>query len=955
MRRSSRGERHGFTLAVAAHDLPGFRTGVHTAEVRHFVGRAAELAILDAEMQAVRAGRPRVVLVEGEAGIGKSSLLLRFLSRHRDVCLLRASGDEAEMLLAWGVADQLLASARLAGMEGSPQAGAAQWKDADPLAVGAQLVAVLGDLQADDRVVVVVIDDLHWSDQPSAQAILFALRRMQADRVLGLVSARPGELSRLGEGWGRFAGGDHRATRLRLGGLTADDLVAMARTLGAGDLSGRAAAQLLDHTGGNSLHCRALLEELGPGGLARADHDLPAPRALADVVQARLGALSEPARELVTAAAVLGRRCPLAAAAALAGLADRLNALDEAIAAGLVVEDRAGSGTDIAFAHPLVHAAVRDGIGPDRRRRLHRVAATLVPAPVALTHRVAAARGPDDSLADDLEAAARQAAKAGSAAQAAAWLAQASAASTSRPDQERRLLDAVSALVDNADLSGALALWPAAAQLEPSARRSALLGHLDLLGGGGSIVEAHLLEAWQAHNPDTEPLVGAAAATSLAHYLCTRRRVEEAITWSERAVAASAGDPAVRLQALTMMALSLTLAGRGEEGLARLAGLPAVAAEVPLELTDGLIMRGMCRLFTDDATGAVSDLSVSLARLRGGVSVHFPGYCMACLAEAEYRLGAWDDALLHAELAVSLAHDTDRTWALAYAHAYAAVVPVARGDWQLAGAHVEASRAAAVGAGTAVRAAAWAGAELATARGDLEAVLSATSAVRALGRLAAFGLPGWTDWRPLEVDALIGLGRLDDAEAALEEMDAAIPAPGRGSASMTAARLRGNLAVARGDLAGAGESFAVALQLAKGLSLPFQIALLERDDGRRLRRAGDRQGAVARLRQARDRLIALGAQPYVAACERELQSCGAEIQPEPGPARWNLTASEMAVARLVSTGRSNREVAAELYVSVKAVEFHLGHVFDKLGIRSRNALASRLAAPRPSAQSPRTR
>jgi DNA-binding CsgD family transcriptional regulator/tetratricopeptide (TPR) repeat protein len=910
MRRSSRGERHGFTLAVAAHDLPGFRTGVHTAEVRHFVGRAAELAILDAEMQAVRAGRPRVVLVEGEAGIGKSSLLLRFLSRHRDVCLLRASGDEAEMLLAWGVADQLLASARLAGMEGSPQAGAAQWKDADPLAVGAQLVAVLGDLQADDRVVVVVIDDLHWSDQPSAQAILFALRRMQADRVLGLVSARPGELSRLGEGWGRFAGGDHRATRLRLGGLTADDLVAMARTLGAGDLSGRAAAQLLDHTGGNSLHCRALLEELGPGGLARADHDLPAPRALADVVQARLGALSEPARELVTAAAVLGRRCPLAAAAALAGLADRLNALDEAIAAGLVVEDRAGSGTDIAFAHPLVHAAVRDGIGPDRRRRLHRVAATLVPAPVALTHRVAAARGPDDSLADDLEAAARQAAKAGSAAQAAAWLAQASAASTSRPDQERRLLDAVSALVDNADLSGALALWPAAAQLEPSARRSALLGHLDLLGGGGSIVEAHLLEAWQAHNPDTEPLVGAAAATSLAHYLCTRRRVEEAITWSERAVAASAGDPAVRLQALTMMALSLTLAGRGEEGL---------------------------------------------ARLRGGVSVHFPGYCMACLAEAEYRLGAWDDALLHAELAVSLAHDTDRTWALAYAHAYAAVVPVARGDWQLAGAHVEASRAAAVGAGTAVRAAAWAGAELATARGDLEAVLSATSAVRALGRLAAFGLPGWTDWRPLEVDALIGLGRLDDAEAALEEMDAAIPAPGRGSASMTAARLRGNLAVARGDLAGAGESFAVALQLAKGLSLPFQIALLERDDGRRLRRAGDRQGAVARLRQARDRLIALGAQPYVAACERELQSCGAEIQPEPGPARWNLTASEMAVARLVSTGRSNREVAAELYVSVKAVEFHLGHVFDKLGIRSRNALASRLAAPRPSAQSPRTR
>jgi len=148
--------------------------------VDHFVGRAGELAILDAELQAVRAGRPRVVVVEGGAGIGKSSLLSRFVSEHRDVCVLRASGDEAEMLLAWGLADQLLAGAGPAATEGSTRAAAARWKDADPMAVGAQLVAVLGDLQDGDRVVVVVVDDLHWSDQPSARALLFALRRMQA-------------------------------------------------------------------------------------------------------------------------------------------------------------------------------------------------------------------------------------------------------------------------------------------------------------------------------------------------------------------------------------------------------------------------------------------------------------------------------------------------------------------------------------------------------------------------------------------------------------------------------------------------------------------------------------------------------------------------------------------------------------------------------------------------------
>jgi tetratricopeptide (TPR) repeat protein len=364
-------------------------------------------------------------------------------------------------------------------------------------------------------------------------------------------------------------------------------------------------------------------------------------------------------------------------------------------------------------------------------------------------------------------------------------------------------------------------LWPAAAEFGPSARRSALLGHIDHLCGRGSVVEAHLLEAWQAHDPDIEPLVGAAAATSLAHYLCTLRRDEEAVTWGERAVAASAGDPALGLQALTVVALSLTLAGRGEEGLARLPSLPAVPAEAPLELTDGLIMRGMCRLFTDDAAGAVADLSVGLSRLRAGVSVRYPGYCMAYLAEAEYRLGAWDDALLHAGLAVSLAQDTDWTWALAYAHAYAAVVPIARGDWELAAAHVEAARVAASGAGTAVRAAAWASAELATARGDLEGVLSA-STVRALGRQEAFGLPGSADWRPLEVDALIALGRLADAEEALAELDAVVPARGLRSASMTAARLRGNQACARGDMTGAGEAFAVAWQRAEGRKRPVR-------------------------------------------------------------------------------------------------------------------------------------
>ncbi len=197
-----------------------------------------------------------------------------------------------------------------------------------------------------------------------------------------------------------------------------------------------------------------------------------------------------------------------------------------------------------------------------------------------------------------------------------------------------------------------------------------------------------------------------------------------------------------------IIALALTLVGRSGEGLARL-GVAAVASEVPLEHTDGLTVRGMCRLFTDDPAGALSDRSVVLARLRARVSLRYAGQCLVYLADAEYRLGAWDDALIHSTLAVSLTRDADRTWDLPFVHAMAALVPAARGDWALAGVHVEASLAAAraFGTGTGVTVAARAGAELALARGDLEAVLSATAPARALGRDDVLGVHDWRSSR----------------------------------------------------------------------------------------------------------------------------------------------------------------------------------------------------------------
>ncbi len=227
-------------------------------DTRLFVGRVSELDVLRSFAAEAWAGNPRLVMVEGDAGVGKSSLLRRAVAELGGCHVLRASGDEAELMVPYGVIDQLVGSAGAAVTEGldlllrlrdSSETAVA------PSAVGAELVRLFGNLQADDQPVVVVVDDLHWCDTPSAQAILFAFRRLQRDRVLVLVSGRPAEIVRLGGSWASTVGGDHRTGRIQLAGLTADDVVALATSLRVVPLTSAAAERLREHTNGNALHC----------------------------------------------------------------------------------------------------------------------------------------------------------------------------------------------------------------------------------------------------------------------------------------------------------------------------------------------------------------------------------------------------------------------------------------------------------------------------------------------------------------------------------------------------------------------------------------------------------------------------------------------------------------------------------------------------------------------------
>ena len=280
--------------------------------------------------------------------------------------------------------------------------------------MGADLVMWLSQCCRGRQMALILVDDLQWADGPSARALLFAARRLQADRVLVVAAARSGELARLGEGWQRFLAGDHRAGRVHLGGLGPAEVAALGRALGAGELPRRAVSRLLQETGGNPLYCRAVLEEAGAGGLD--DEAVRVPRSLAGLLLLRLGALSPAARQLAEAAAVLGQRCGLAAAAALAGLADPLPALGEALNAGILIEELDGAPAGIGFSHLLMQRAVYEDLSPVRRRRLHARAAGLVDRDRVLGHRVAAAAGPDEELAGELEAAGRDARRHGRAA-----------------------------------------------------------------------------------------------------------------------------------------------------------------------------------------------------------------------------------------------------------------------------------------------------------------------------------------------------------------------------------------------------------------------------------------------------------------------------------------------------------------------------------------------------------
>jgi DNA-binding CsgD family transcriptional regulator len=888
------------------------------------VGRDLELALLREQLDRARSGEARVVFLRGEAGIGKTALVRALVTEAPDCVVLAAAGDETETSLGLGVVDQLLA--RTSRGDDRP-AGA--------LAAGAALVGAVSDLEA-DRPVMLWVDDLHWVDPPSQQALLFALRRLAVDAVCTVLTCRSLDDPAVATGFRRLQR-DPRAIDVALHGLDVPAVRELARIHGV-DLPVGAVRRLAQHTSGNPLWSSALLKELSVAELSSLFPELPAPEELRNLVLGLLERASPDGRRLVETSAVAGSDWPLGILAGAAMVGGAAAALAEGVEAGLLIETP-GTPPSVRPAHALIRAAVLSSLPASRRLALHgRLAAVASTPRQRLRHEIAASPGADDDLSARAAQAASEAGARGDLVGATELLASAARLGTD-PGQRGQLLDeAVATSLLSGDLHEARSLVGSLAELEQTPRRLLLRAWLALSEGQHREAETGLRDALERATASDDQSILPEASRLMAHVLLLGGREAEAVEHARRAVELETSSTLGSGMARAVLVTSLALLGRHEEA-EEAAGFDDEPR--PDQLITA-VCRGNARTYVGDWHGAVSDLAAVVEASRTlGIS-DFLSAAWANLAKVQYLLGEWDAARQNAQQAVEVTLDTDQFWALSPVHTTAALVPSRRGDWDTARTHVDAALAAARANQDAmsVRYAGTAAATLAHSRGRPDDVLVALRPVVDSYSGTMPAQPGTLEWPVLYADALVATGRLDDVRRVLDELESMAV---RTWVTAGVTRVRGLLHAALGSTDRANADFERAEEAAAAAKLPFDLAMIRLNRGELAARIGRRPEALADLRAALDGFAALGARPFTQVAEKRLAGLGEPPAAPASPPRAALTPQELAVTRLVRKGLSNREIATELFLSTKTVEFHLSHVYMKLGVRSRTQLVARSA------------
>jgi len=897
------------------------------------VGRSAEQEALNGTWQSARGGDARVMGVAGSSGAGKTALVSKFLRDAGPRRQVWVSGAPEERTLSWGVLGQV--AAVLSSFSGRTPVWAAPDPEADPLYVGQSF---LEDIRAAGEMVL-VLDDAHWADRQSQAVMRFAARHMFGLPVLIIVIYNDEDpRAGLDDSWRRLFQSAHGGL-LTLAGLTPEELVLLAVARGHFGLSPAAAARLHEHTGGNPLYASALLDQVPMRDLVQGP--LPAPRSIVETVAANLAGRSEAARSLLSAAAVLGRTFDVAQASALAGLTDATAALDEAVTAGLAEEVPGTAGRRFAFSHALVHQAVYSHTGRARRRELHGRAAGLLGEAGALRHRVAAADGTDPELAADLDRQAALDTVRGELAAASGHLQEALRLTPPGPLRAPRLLAVVEAELIAGDT---VAASQHAAELAAGGGDpwwDYVAGYQSLLAGQVDDAQLRLGRALDATAAGVRP-AGAPAdlrariATQLAIIGVVSLSYPQMAEYGQAAVLAESSDPRVQAFAWFARTLGMALAGHGARALADLSARGLSPGLEPV------VARGVVELWTDDLDGASRHLREAVNRAYRGEALRV-NQALAFLGDAEYRRGQLEESVLHTELAVGDAEENQRFWDYALLHGLACQTRAARGDWAEAQAHAAAAAqwAPLVGTRAGLLSAAAARAMIAQAQGDAAALLAAAEDMEAVFDPVE---PGIILLGPLRAEALVQLGRTDEADAALAAFSTRFAATGRKSAQLGIARVRGRIAAARSAPGEALTEYARSLELAEAVGLPLEAGRIEMLSAQCLAASGRYDPARVRLESAARRFTQAGAGAYLAQAAELARGLSLSLDEPPGQL-GALTGAERRVALLARGDLSNDEIARQLSIQRGSVEFHLTSIYRKLGVNGRPALRRLLREP----------
>jgi DNA-binding CsgD family transcriptional regulator len=899
------------------------------------VGRDRERAEIERVFERARAGSSAALGLVGESGIGKTALLADALDRATGMRVLHARGVESEAEVPFASLLELLRPALgMLAQLSEPQAMALEGALAlgpgvgyERFAVGAATLSLLA-AYAEPGPVAVLIDDAHWLDGASAQALLFAFRRLLADPIAVLIAVREGERSLLD-------GAD--LPTLRIGGLGRDDTAQLIP-----GVPSRTVQRLHEATGGNPLAMLELASDADDEALAPAGAPIAVSARVAAAFLRRIGNLGEAVtRALVLAAASDdGDLVILERAADELGV--ELSTLERAESAGLV---RLGAGL-VEFRHPLARSAVYASASAGQRREAHRALASVLPdrdVDRRAWHLASAAVGADEAASAALEQAGVRGRERSSYATAAAAFERAGRHAAGVEQRARLLLEAADAAWDAGLANRATALLDEA---RASTSDPARLVEIDWLAGRiaatrGPVMDGHALLTAAAERADGERAVAMLVdAASACFYAGEPLRM---LAVAERARARLPANPSPRARFLAAIALGMARllggdAAAGAESVHEAVALAEGSAELrdDVELLPWLAV-GVISLRESGPARSLLDRALSSARERAAIGA-LP-FVLNLIARDQATTDQWTLAEMSYGEAIELARESDQQIQLALGLAGLAWLDARRGR----------EPECRAGATEALRLSdqlglPFQGIWTTAALGELELGLGGTaSAVERFEQqrrlLDDLGITD-VDLSPAPelVDGYLRLGQREAAAAVAAEFSAAAAAKGQPWPLARAARCQGLLAN-DADLA---NHFEQALRFHAETLDAFELGRTRLAYGERLRRSRNRTLAREQLRAALDTFEQLGARPWAERARIELAATGQTLRRRDPTTIDELTPQELRIALQLASGITIREAAAALFLSPKTVDYHLRHVYQKLDIHSREELAHAL-------------